>query len=153
MADMPIENPLFQIIGDNDAGPEDAQLETVEDLRPGGGKGARVSLRLPPRLVLYIQGLAESNGRSFAAECQAALEAHEALSRLTAVLDQDLQLRRKRESDGVHGVTGEGAEQFADRLRDELGEIWSGAFSTRQQRRRFADDLLARLDPTPDAAP
>jgi hypothetical protein len=94
MADMPIENPLFQIIGDDDAGPEEARMESIEDLRPGGEKGARVSLRLPPRLVLYIQGLAESNGRSFATECQAALEAHEALSRLTAVLDQDLQLRR-----------------------------------------------------------
>jgi hypothetical protein len=146
---MPIENPLFQIIGDNDAGPEDAQLEAIEDLRPGGDKGARVSLRLPPRLVAYLQGLANSNGRSFAAECQAALEAHEALSRLTAVLDQELQRRRKEESDGVHGVTGQGAERLAERLRDELGEIWSTAFSTRQQQRRFADDLLTRLDPTP----
>ena len=60
LADMPIDNPLFQIMGDNDAGPEDAQLEAERDLRPGGDKGARVSLRLPPRLVLYIQGLARS---------------------------------------------------------------------------------------------
>lgn len=142
MADMAIENPLFQIMGDDDVGPEEDQLELIEDLRPAGGKGARVSLRLPPRLVLYIGGLAETNGRSFAAECQAALEAHEALSRLSAVMDQELQARRKRESGGVHGVTGENAERFAERLRDELGEIWSKAFTTRSEQRRFADRLL-----------
>jgi hypothetical protein len=146
MADMPIENPLFQIVGDDDPGPEEEQLESIDDLRARGGKGARVSLRLPPRLVLYIGGLAESNERSFAAECQAALEAHEILSRLSAVLDQDLQSRRKQESGGVHGVTGQNAERFAERLRDELGEIWSRAFVTRSQKRGLAD-LLTGFDP------
>ncbi|HWA54130.1 MAG TPA: hypothetical protein VG816_08160 [Solirubrobacterales bacterium] len=145
---MAIENPLFQIIGDNDAGPEEEQLEGIEDLRPDGGKGARVSLRLPPRLVLYLQGLAQSNGRSFAAECQAALEAHEILSRLSAVLDQDLQLRRKRESDGVHGITGERAERFAETLRDDLAGLWSRAFVTREEQRRFTDRLIGQLDLT-----
>lgn len=142
MTDVAIENPLFQIVGDNDAGPEEAQLEAIEDLRPTGGKGARVSLRLPPRLVLYLQGLAESNGRSFASECQAALEAHEVLSRLSAVLDQDLQQRRKRESDGVHGITGSNAERFAETLRDDLGQLWSRAFVTRDEQRKFADRLI-----------
>jgi hypothetical protein len=61
-----IENPMFQIIGDNDAGPEEEQLEALVDLRPEGGKGARATLRLPPRLVAYLQGLAHSNGRSLA---------------------------------------------------------------------------------------
>ena len=150
MADMAIENPLFQIVGDNDAGPEEARLEAIEDLRPDGGKGARVSLRLPPRLVLYLQGLAESNGRSFAAECQAALEAHEILSRLSAVLDQDLQRRRKRESDGVHGITGETADRFAETLRDDLSALWSQAFATRGEQRRFADRLISQLDSSQD---
>lgn len=59
---MGIENPLSQIIGDNDAGPEESQLEELVDLRPQGGKGARVTLRLPPRLVAYLQGLAQSMG-------------------------------------------------------------------------------------------
>jgi hypothetical protein len=149
MADMPIENPLFQILGDDDAGPEEAQLETIEDLRSTGEKGARVSLRLPPRLVLYLSGLAESNGKSFAAECEAALKAHEILSRLSAVLDQELQIRRKQESGGVHGVTGKNAERFAELLRDELGEIWSRSFvfATRSQQRKFADLLLGQRDP------
>jgi hypothetical protein len=144
MADMGIENPLFQILGDNDAGPEEQQLEAIEDLRPEGGKGARVTLRLPPRLVAYFQGLAQSNGRSFAAECQAALEAHEALSRLSAVLDHELQQRRKFESDGVHGVTGESARKLVDMLHDDLGRIWSQSFSTSTQRRAVADRLFGR---------
>jgi hypothetical protein len=144
MAAMGIENPLFQIIGDNDAGPEEAQLEQIEDLRPVGGKGARLTLRLPPRLVLYLQGLAESNGRSLASECQAALEAHELLSRLSAVSDQELQRHRKAESNGLHGVTGDSAANFADHLRDDLARIWSQSFSTRPQQRRFADELLGR---------
>jgi hypothetical protein len=142
MAAMSIENPLFQILGDNDAGPEEQQLEGIEDLRPRGGKGARVTLRLPPRLVLYLQGLAQSNGRSFAAECQAALEVHEALSRLSAVLDSDLQARRKAESGGLHGVTGTPADKFAEMLRDDVSRIWSQSFATSTQRRNLAQELF-----------
>lgn len=139
MAAMSIENPLFQIIGDNGAGPQEEQLERIEDLRPQGGRGARVTLRLPPRLVVYLQGLARSNGRSFAAECRAALEVHEALSRLAAVLDSELQTRRNAHSDGVHGVTGESANKFAEMRRDDVGRIWSQSFATWMRRRNLAE--------------
>lgn len=154
MAAMAIENPLFQIIGDNDAGPEEAQLEAIEDLRPAGGKGARITLRLPPRLVLYLQGLADSNARSLASECQAALEAHELLSRLSAVSDHELQKRRKAESGGVHGVTGAAAERLAEGLRDDLARIFSQAFTTTMTQRRFAEDLLSgvRVEPEVEQA-
>jgi len=147
MAVMGIENPTFQIIGDNDAGPEEEQLAALVDLRPGGGKGARVTLRLPPRLVAYLQGLAHSNGRSLAVECQAALEAHEALSRLSAVLDHELQARRTAESGGVHGVTGKSAERFAEMLRDEISRIWSQSFATSPQRRSLAQALFGDVVP------
>jgi hypothetical protein len=143
MSDMPVDNPLFQILGDNEAGSEQDFEVTVEDLRPAGGKGARVTLRLPPRLVSYIAGLAHSNGRSWAAECQAALEAHEALSRLSSVRDQDLQERRKKASRGVHGVTGKRAERFAEMLRDDLARIWATSFGTAERNRAFVAKLFA----------
>lgn len=150
---MSIENPLFQIIGDNDAGPEESQLEELVDLRPQGGKGARVTLRLPPRLVAYLQGLAQSNGRTLAVECQTALEVHEALSRLSAVLDQELQTRRKSESGGIHGVTGRSAERFAEMLRDNVSRAWSQSFSTSLQQRNMAETLLGHPWPARSEKP
>lgn len=128
VAAMPIENPLFQIIGDSDAGPEQDYDLKVEDLRKIGEKGARVTLRLPVRVYNYIAGLAESNRRSFAAEVQAALEAHEALSRLSALMDQDLQQARRDASGGVHGVVGGSASSMSSMIRRDLAHIWAASF-------------------------
>lgn len=59
------------------------------------------------------------------------------------VLDEELQTRRKAESGGIHGVTGDAAERFAAMLRDEIARIWSQSFTTSSEQRRFADMLLA----------
>jgi hypothetical protein len=138
-----IDNPLYLMIGVDD--PEDVAVEAIEDLRATGDRGARVTLRLPVRLAAYIESLAKSNDRSFAAEVVAALQAHEALSRLAAVLDTELQERRKRESGGVHGVTGETAAKFVAMQREDLGRIWAAAFQHGQttHQRDYAGRLLA----------
>ncbi len=137
-----IENPLYLIIGSDD--PEEVAVERIDDLRATGERGARVTLRLPTRLAGYIEGLARSNDRSFAAEVVAALQAHEALSRLAAVRDTALQERRKAESGGVHGITGESARQFASMLHADLGRIWATAFQHGQtaHQRDYAEQLL-----------
>lgn len=140
---MPIENPLFQIIGDNDAGPEQDFDLTVEDLRTAGEKGARVTLRLPVRLYNYIAGLAQSNRRSFAAEVQAALEAHEALSRLSALLDQELQQQRHDASDGAQGVVGESAEKMIRMVRRDLTHLWAASFGVAGSPQAFGTALLS----------
>lgn len=128
---MPIENPVFMLMGDDDAGPEQDTDFTLEDLRRLGDKGARVTLRLPPRVYNYVAGLAESNRRSVAAEIQAALEVHETLSRMSALLDQDLQTRRHQESGGQHGVVGLTADRMIETLREDLGALWSASFGLR----------------------
>ncbi|MBJ7470351.1 MAG: hypothetical protein JHD16_03580 [Solirubrobacteraceae bacterium] len=138
---MPIQNPLFQILGDNDAGPEQDFDLSIEDLRASGGKGARVTLRLPPRLVSYIAGLAETNRRSFASEVQAALEAHEALSRLSALMDEDLQRQRYEHSGGQHGVIDESAERMVQMLRRELSDVWAASFGVPGADAAFAETL------------
>ncbi len=143
---MPIENPLFQILGDDDAGPEQDFDLTVEDLREVGEKGARVTLRLPPRVYNYIAGLAASNRRSVAAEIQAALQAHEALSRMTALLDQDLQQQRHRDSDGVHGVVGESAKKMIRMLRRDLAALWAGSFGLAGDPSRLGPALAVQDD-------
>ena len=147
---MPIQNPLFQIMGDNDAGPEQDFDLKVEDLRGTGDKGARVTLRLPSRLFNYIAGLAETNRRSFAAEMQAALEAHEALSRIGALLDQELQQQRHEASNGLHGVVGESAERMVETLVWDLSNIWAAAFGATATPARFARALAG--EPTEGAA-
>jgi hypothetical protein len=116
------------LIGDNDAGPEQDFDLKVEDLRTAGEKGARVTLRLPPRVYNYVAGLAASNRRSVAAEIQTALEAHEALSRISALIDRELQEQRLRDSNGVHGVVGETAERMIRMLRRDLAALWAGSF-------------------------
>lgn len=140
---MPIENPLFQIIGDSDAGPEQDYDLTVEDLRAVGERGARVTLRLPIRVYNYIAGLAESNRRSFAAEVQAALEAHEALSRLSALLDHQLQQQRRDDSNGVHGVVGDAAEKMARMIRRDLTHLWTTSFGVAGAPEAFGTALIA----------
>jgi hypothetical protein len=142
MADMPIDNPLFLILGDGEDVPEQDFEVTVEQLRDTGEKVARITLRLPPRLYTYIDALATSNGRSWAAECQAALQAHEALSRLSAIRDTELQTHRKQLSGGVHGVTGDSAARFGELLRDDIAQIWTAAFGTRTHNREFARTLF-----------
>jgi hypothetical protein len=141
MSAMPIQNPLFQIMGDNDAGPEQDFDLKVEDLRASGDKGARVTFRLPPRLFNYIAGLAETNRRSFAAEMQAALEAHEALSRIGALLDQELQQQRHKTSDGLHGVIGDSADRMVETLVWDLANVWAAAFGATATPARFARAL------------
>ncbi len=140
---MPIDNPLFQIIGDNDAGPEQDYDLTVEDLRAVGEKGARVTLRLPVRVYNYIAGLAASNRRSFAAEVQAALEAHEALSRLSALIDQELQQQRRDASNGQRGVVGESAEKMTQMIRRDLAHLWASSFGVPRAPEAFATALLS----------
>lgn len=140
---MPIENPLFQIMGDSDAGPEQDYDLTVEDLRAAGEKGARVTLRLPIRVYNYFVGLAESNRRSFAAEVQAALEAHEALSRLSALLDQELQQQRRDASNGVQGVVGEPAEKMTRMIRRDLTHLWATSFGVAGAPQALATALIA----------
>ena len=140
---MPIDNPLFQILGHEDVGPEQDFDLTVEDLRAVGEKGARVTLRLPVRVYSYIAGLAESNRRSFAAEVQAALEAHEALSRLSALLDQSLQQERWDASDGVHGVVGEPAEKMVRMIRRDLAHLWTTSFGVAGAPHAFGAALVA----------
>jgi hypothetical protein len=143
---VPIQNPLFKIIGDSDAGPEQDYDLTVEDLRAAGEKGARVTLRLPVRVTNYIAGLAESNRRSFAAEVQAALEAHEALSRLSALLDQELQQRRRDASNGAHGVVGESANKMIRLVRWDLTNLWAASFGIAATPEAFGSALIAEGD-------
>jgi hypothetical protein len=151
MSRMPIENPVFMLIGESHAGPEQDFDLKVEDLRTIGEKGARVTLRLPTRVYGYIAGLAQSNRRSFAAEVQAALEAHEALSRLSALMDQDLQQARRAASGGVHGVVGETAERMSETIRRDLSNIWASSFGVAGASAAFGAALASNVgEETPD---
>lgn len=141
---MPIHGVAFGMLGDDavDARDEDIIIEYPPRDR---GKGARVTLRLPPRLVAYIAELAISNDRSLASEVQVALEVHENLSRLAAVTNTEEQERQRRASGGLRGVVGPSADRFADHMRNQIARDWSESFFDDPARAaEFTASLLGR---------
>jgi len=105
-----IESSLYAAIGDH----------SIE-----GPNAKVVNLRLPETLAAYIGALAEQNQRSVAEEIRAALRVSVLLSRLSIVLDDDLQASRRASSDGILGLSPEAAARYAVSLRRQLAAEWA----------------------------
>lgn len=146
MPGMALERVAYGLIGDSEVGDErEREEDTLVEYPLRDKKGAKITLRLPARLVDYLGALASSNNRSLAAEIQVALEVHESLSRLAAVTDHETQQRLRDQSNGEVGVVGENADRFAEQLRTEVQRAWAGSFFNSSSRaRRFVAELLGR---------
>jgi hypothetical protein len=105
-----IESSLYAAIGDHSVDGPNAKV---------------VNLRLPETLAAYIGAMAEQNSRTVAEEIRAALRASVLLSRLSIVLDDELQSTRRASSDGILGLSTESAARYAATLRRELAEEWA----------------------------
>src|SRR5664279_1708166 len=105
-----IESSLYAAIGDHSVDGPNAKV---------------VNLRLPETLAAYIAAMAQQNDRNVAEEIRAALRVSVLLSRLNIVLDDELQKRRRKSSDGILGLSPEAAARYAADLRDQLADEWA----------------------------
>lgn len=93
---------------------------SIGDHRVDGPNSTNVNVRLPETMAGFTAALAAQNGRTLAEEVRASLRVTIALSRLSIVLDEDLQAQRRNETDGILGLKPETATRYASNLRDEV---------------------------------
>lgn len=101
---------------------ENSLYASIGDHKVDGPNATNVNVRLPETMAAFMAALARQNGRTVAEEIRASLRMTIALSRLAIVLDEDLQAKRRGESEGILGLKPETAARYASSLRDEIIE-------------------------------